>query len=183
MSDSVLLAAKNGSVDAVNELVSLVQGYICTIAKSFLGTNHPASIDAEDLMQDTLLEVIRDLPDCRAETMESFMAWCGFIVRNRVYNAIKAAKTVKRGRGVKHVPIDEVEVSSRRSHEAAVEASEQLDIIMKLASGQNDQMRSVVELMVQGHSFSEICEKLQVTKYAAYGTIKRFRAKVAEVVA
>jgi RNA polymerase sigma factor (sigma-70 family) len=183
MSDSVLLAAKNGSVEAVNELVTKVQGYICTIAKSFLGTNHPASIDAEDLMQDALLEVIRDLPECRAETMESFMAWCGFIVRNRVYNAIKAAKTVKRGRGVKHLPIDEIEVSSGRSHEAAVEASEQLEIILKLASGQNEQMRSVVELMAQGDSFAEICEKLQLTKFAAYATMKRFRAKVAEAVA
>ena len=187
MSDSVLLAAKNGSVDAVNELVSLVQDYVYTVAKNFLGTNHSAAFDVEDMMQDALLAIIRDLPQCQAETYESFVGWVSYVVRNRVYNTIKATKVQKRGSGRHTISLENDEIIQDDailvSEDRTEETREQLDILFALARGhKSERVRSVALLFMDGMSYEQIAEKLGCTKYSAYAAMKRFRAEALELV-
>lgn len=212
MSDSVLLAAKSGSVDAVNELVVLIQDYVFTVAKNFLGNNHSPSIDVEDVMQDALLAIIRDLPQCQAETYESFVGWASYVVRNRVYNTITREKCQKRGSGKKVLSLsylnntsDKREVmeqtylsaydasdfnrdtsralSQRDSGLQSEETREQLDILHDLARGhKSERVRSVALLFMDGFSYEEIAETLGCTKYSAYAAMKRFRADALELV-
>ncbi len=186
MSDSVLVAAKSGSVEAVNQLIGLVQDYVFTVAKSFLGKNHSAAVDVEDLMQDALLAIITDLSQCQAETYEGFLGWASYVVRNRVYNSVKRLKTQKRGGRAKvvsiddeYIPDDAVLVSEDRSEEDR----EQLDILFQLANGQkSERVRSVALLFMEGLSYDEIAERLSCTKFAAHAAMKRFRREARELI-
>ena len=186
MSDSVLLAAKSGSVEAVNKLIGLVQDYVFTVAKSFLGKNHSAAVDVEDLMQDALLAIITDLPQCQDETYEGFIGWASYVARNRVYNAVKRMKTQKRGGRAKVVSIDEEYLADDAvlvSEDRSEEDREQLDILFRLANGQkSERVRFVALLFMEGLSYDEIAEKLSCTKFAARAAMKRFRREARELV-
>lgn len=95
--DSRLLAARNGSVDALGQLFAQCIADLEQIARQQLSRKLKAKCDPADLVQETALEAHRDFAHFHGNTVRDFSAWLRQILLNNAANVNRSfAQTNKR---------------------------------------------------------------------------------------
>lgn len=201
MSNTVLESAKQGSVEALNELVGLVQGYVAYVLRVKLGPG--AGLDVEDLTQDVLLKLVENLPKFRGDNYDAFLGWASRICANTICKAIEKKRALKRGGAVQTVSInrpwlnnaseqthsrggwveDRKEVEASLLIETDGEVAERADFVKGklrdtrkyLAGHKGSRVRDVVGMMLDGATVEEVAERLAVSVGVVQSAVKRFR--------
>lgn len=95
--DGRLLAARNGSADALGQLIAQCAPDLQQIARQQLTRKLQAKCDPADLLQETALEAHRDFAHFHGNTMRDFSAWLRQILLNNAANINRSfAQTNKR---------------------------------------------------------------------------------------
>jgi len=124
--------------------------------------------DVEDALQETLLAVTRSLPGLRPDT--SVGAWAAAIARNK-------AKDVLRRQGRPASPDPVVDVPTEVERFTSQWAS-RADVELALA-GLSDKLRPVFVLAdVEGFSYDEIAERLDIGRNTVASRLRRARAQL-----
>jgi RNA polymerase sigma-70 factor (ECF subfamily) len=76
-----------------------------------LSPNRDPCISAEDLFQETLTQAWRDIGDYEFRGPAAFYRWLKTIAEHRLQDALKAARTAKRGGGRRPVPVHNLDGS------------------------------------------------------------------------
>lgn len=124
--------------------------------------------DVEDALQETLLAVSRSLPSFRGEA--SVLAWACGIARNK-------ARDIRRRKGrpaapdpVSHIPSEVDRFTSQWASRADVE---------RALAGLSDKLRPVFELAdIEGFSYGEIAEQLDLERNTVASRLRRARAQL-----
>ena len=200
MSNIVLQEAKSGSVEALNELIGLVSGYVCYIIKVQTGTSR-VGVDTEDMTQDALLKVVECLAQFRGDNYEAFLGWVGAIARNIVYKALEKSRSKSRGGHVTIVSLEGFDVASRsewagrtdsefysefQSIQNAIAAEEdsfdreeivkQVEEIREAVAGHpGKRVREVMGVILSGGTVQSAAQQVGCTLIAAESAVKRFR--------
>lgn len=166
-------AAQRGDADAYARLVQMWAGPLLRFCRRQL----PATIDAEDVVQDVLLIGWQKLPDL--EDRVRFRAWLYTIARNRCREVVRTAgRRATEPMSPQEVP---VRIDTRRSpegthvHNAAMAAL--AGVIEDLPE---EQARVWTMAQLDGLGYAEIAEIEEVPVSTVRGRLARARATVAE---
>ena len=85
----LLLRARTGDADAAGELLGKYREYLKVLAARHLDSPLAARIDASDLVQQTCLSVVRQLPKFEGNDEAAFVAWLKTIHEHNIQNAIR----------------------------------------------------------------------------------------------
>lgn len=143
------------------------------VAEATNGQNMPADKSLEDLTQEVLLQVFRDIAEFKVEPGASFSGWVRMIAHRKLNDVWRRARTKKRGGGrQRHLSdFDETGGRERFADERVprqsmlVRYQELQDALQKALGELSDKHKRVIELrLFQGKSFAEIMPLLGYTK-------------------
>jgi RNA polymerase sigma factor (sigma-70 family) len=143
------------------------------VAEATQGTNLPTDKNLDDLTQEVLLQVFRDIAQFRVEPGASFSGWVRMIADRKVKDYWRRARAKKRGSGkLRHLgEFDEAGGRERFADERTPRQSmlvryQELQERLQQALGElSDKHKRVIELrLFQGKPFAEIMPLLGYTK-------------------
>ncbi|TWU38993.1 ECF RNA polymerase sigma-E factor [Novipirellula aureliae] len=92
----LLVASKEGDVDAFGRLLEQYRGYLLMLAHRYLSQRLRRRIDPSDIVQLTFLEANNDLSAFRGKTPAEFSGWLRGILRNNVATAVTRHVTTQK---------------------------------------------------------------------------------------
>jgi RNA polymerase sigma-70 factor, ECF subfamily len=162
-------AAQRGDLIAFELLVRRYGTPAYRIALRILGN----PTDAEDVMQDSLLQAWQALPELRDKRF--FSTWLYRIVTNRCLNAIRSRRATE-------VLPNEIEDETRRPNHVT-EARRQLQTLLRAIMRLTPEQRVPFVLReLEGLSYEEIAEVLGTTVPAVKGRLHRARLALLEAI-
>ena len=143
------------------------------VAEAAYGQNLPADKSLEDLSQEVLLQVFRDIDEFKVEPGASFSGWVRMITHRKLNDYWRRERAKKRGGGkLKHLgDFDETGgrerfPDDRMPRQSMLVRYQELQGALQKALGElSDKHKRVIELrLFQGKSFAEIMPMLGYTK-------------------
>jgi len=143
------------------------------VAEATHGQNLPTDKNLDDLTQEVLLQVFRDIGEFKVEPGASFSGWVRMVAARKLNDYWRRARAKKRGGGkVKHLgDFDETGGRERFADDKVPRQSmlvryHELQESLQQALGElSDKHKRVIELrLFQGKSFAEIMPLLGYTK-------------------
>lgn len=163
---------KNGSVEAFEEVVRRYQQYAFRIAYGILGNDR----DAEDMVQEAFITIYYKIPGLRSP--EAFPAWLAKIVTNL------CLRTSEKSGKCTNLPLESVENSladSSAVNDVYRQSDFKQDVHRAILSLPLDYRTVVVLRDLQGYSYSEITEILDVPVGTVKSRIHHGRTLLAEI--
>jgi RNA polymerase sigma factor (sigma-70 family) len=171
MSYELVQDAKSGKPYAMVDLLTKITEDITNIVWHYLGTRYSHRIDAEDVVQEVLFQVARDLPSCEATDWKQFMCWVFFISRNNTYKSVSLIKLGKSSADRTQAIGESWEASGHtQAPDQIAMHKEQVQEIMDLAQSISPRAREVCELLGQGNTPKEIAQILGIDVWEIYST-------------
>jgi RNA polymerase sigma factor (sigma-70 family) len=188
MTNELLQNAKSGNMTAMNDLLQQSRRYACSVAYFYVSQRPTRGFDAEDAVQNAMMEVFRDLHACKATTWADYLSWLSCVTRNCCYKLV--VKTNAKKRAANRTVALPVLADPDRAYdtgafnvpgsdplpENTLIADETRQQLLRLARGLGEIERNVCELMIEGCEPSEIADLLQLPVRRVYNAAKRFRA-------
>lgn len=175
--DEVILAdiraAQDGDADAYARIVKSWGGRLLRFCRN----NLPATIDAEDVVQDVLLTAWQKLPGL--DDRSRFRAWMYTIARNRCREVIRTAGR----RATDPVSPEEVavKIDSRQDPARAHARDTAMMALRKSVAGLPDTQRSIwVMAQIDGLGYAEIADIEGLPLSTVRGRLARARATIAK---
>lgn len=175
--DEVILAdiraAQDGDADAYARIVKSWGGRLLRFCRN----NLPATIDAEDVVQDVLLTAWQKLPGL--DDRSRFRAWMYTIARNRCREVIRTAGR----RATDPVSPEEVavKIDSRQDPARAHARDAAMVALRKSVAGLPDTQRSIwVMAQIDGLGYAEIADIEGLPLSTVRGRLARARATIAK---
>jgi RNA polymerase sigma-70 factor (ECF subfamily) len=149
-------------------------------------------VAAEDVLQQTFIQVFRDIGSYRPRAGASFWSWLKAIADHRVYDAVRTARRKKRGGNAARVELhcdggsiaDLIEMLSTggRSPSQSVAKREAIQAIrIAVAELPADQRLAVQLRCLDGRSLDEVAAALVRTPNAVRGLLHRAKQQLREV--
>jgi RNA polymerase sigma-70 factor (ECF subfamily) len=148
-------------------------------------------IDAEDVIQQTFVQVVRDIEHCRADAEASFSAWLRAIAEHRLQDAIRRIAAEKRGgrrpRACRVVSPHEssmiglIEMLSAGSHRPSRSAMrhEAIEATREAIENLPERYREAVRLRcLEGRSLQETAAIMGRSPRAVQGLVDRAKKKL-----
>jgi RNA polymerase sigma-70 factor (ECF subfamily) len=159
-------AAKQGDKEAERQMFSALTVRFGIIANLKVRNSE----DAEELVQDTLMTISKEIKQLKV--VSSFKAWAHQVFENRLLNYI--TRKQRRSKVDAKAPVDE------GSHGSWANPNPDLmiqlkDCMVKVRSANNRYARILV-LHYQGFSTEEICDRLDITPQNLYMIMSRARS-------
>jgi len=175
--DEVILAdiraAQDGDADAYARIVKSWGGRLLRFCRN----NLPATIDAEDVVQDVLLTAWQKLPGL--DDRSRFRAWMYTIARNRCREVIRTAGR----RATDPVSPEEVavKIDSRQDPARAHARDAAMVALRKSVAGLPDSQRRIwVMAQIDGLGYAEIADIEGLPLSTVRGRLARARATIAK---
>lgn len=168
--DDLLTAAKNGDVEAENELFSKLRARISNLVQYRLWN----SCHAEDIVQEIMVTILAkyrttDLP-------KGLLPWVNGVTRNKVKNYIRTAKKAPTDLG-EETPQDE-----REGPDAILTNEELEEVIARALRKLNEKQKGIMRALLEGDIKSYISEHRHKTPLGTlYADIHRCRNRFMEL--
>ena len=166
-------AAQDGDADAYARIVKSWGGRLLRFCRN----NLPATIDAEDVVQDVLLTAWQKLPGL--DDRSRFRAWMYTIARNRCREVIRTAGR----RATDPVSPEEVavKIDSRQDPARAHARDAAMMALRKSVAGLPDSQRRIwVMAQIDGLGYAEIADIEELPLSTVRGRLARARATIAK---
>jgi RNA polymerase sigma-70 factor (ECF subfamily) len=150
-------------------------------------------VDADDILQQTFLQVFRDIRDFEPTGQGSFYAWLRGIAENRLFDCIRQQKRKKRGGDFKRqVAVGGAESSAaadildmlsgkKGTPSVSVARRELIDAVhVGLACLPEDQRKAIQLHCLEGRSLEETAELMEKTPGAIRALVHRGKGKLQE---
>jgi RNA polymerase sigma-70 factor (ECF subfamily) len=99
----MIAAAISGDRIALESLLLRHHDPLLRYLKSLLARKGVTTVDAEDVLQETLVEAFRRIETLESRGEEAFAAWLKLVARTRLSNMLKGHRAAKRGGGKRRI--------------------------------------------------------------------------------
>ena len=163
----------------------LFRTYLSVLARVALRRGGPLQnkIDASDLVQSALLHAVVALPQFRGDTNQEFAAWLRRILANRLADKVRHFRRQKRDVALEDHYCETLEDSARRLAQIPADLTtpsqhvirnEKARYVAECLAALSPDQQIVVELHhLEDYSVSEIAERLNKSKSAVAGLLRR----------
>jgi RNA polymerase sigma-70 factor, ECF subfamily len=102
----LLSRARAGETQALGELCALYRNYLRMVVRARLGPRLRARVELSDVVQETLVEVIRQFPGFHGQTEVALAGWLRYLVGQKLADLARYHGRVKRDRDGRTRPLD-----------------------------------------------------------------------------
>lgn len=189
----LMAEARAGRMDALGELCDLYRNYLRMVVRTGLGPKLRERVELSDVVQEALVEVVRQFPQFTGQNEAALVGWLRRLVGQKLADLARYHHRVKRGAGDAAVPLDAAWDSPNAggSHEAGgrlldvlalsqtspSEAASRRELIVLLADALGALPEAEAEVLwlyhADGLSFEAIGERLGLTRKVVRGVWAR----------
>jgi RNA polymerase sigma-70 factor (ECF subfamily) len=172
-----LLAARAGSQEALGRLLELCRGYLLLVAERELAPDLRAKGGASDLVQETLLEAVRDFGRFQGDTEAELLAWLRRLLLNNLISFTRLYRETEKRQVDREVALEAGSSADRRGTEPSAGGASPSDLVVRAEDAESirrsverlpEDYRRVLQLRYgEGRSFEEIGSLLGLTVNAA----------------
>jgi RNA polymerase sigma-70 factor (ECF subfamily) len=172
-----LSAARAGSPEALGRALEACRDYLLRIAQHELGPDLQAKGGASDLVQETVLDAVRDFAHFQGKTEAELLQWLRRLLLNNLADFTRQYRDTAKRQIEQEVRLEDDDSSAERggglaaawpSPSGEAMANEQAEAIRRAVERLPDDYRRVIVLRYQKErSFEEIGELLGLTANAA----------------
>jgi RNA polymerase sigma-70 factor (ECF subfamily) len=165
------------SPDSLGQALEACRGYLLLVAQRELGPQLNAKGGASDLVQETLLDAVRDFARFRGDSEGELLRWLRRLLLNNLADFTRQFRETSKRQIERELRLQSVDSSVQRVGELAtsqpspssqLRADEERDAIRNVVDKLPEAYRRVIVLRYQdGRSFEEIARVLGVTANAA----------------
>ncbi|MDP6444919.1 MAG: RNA polymerase sigma factor [Pirellulaceae bacterium] len=189
---ALIQAAQAGSQLAFQELMLLYCDDLQRHIQARLPNSARASVSAEDILQDTLVDLCRDFADFRLADGGAFRAWSRGVAEHRLADTLRFLNRKKRGGDRLRVDTAHPAGESRRDLIDQIPATASTPSVRLARSEANEALRIALETLPEQHqialrmrffdgcSYDDIATTLQCSTSAVQGILRRGKQKLAE---
>lgn len=192
----VIESARGGNVQTLGRLLQLYRNYLSVLATTQLDRRLRRRMSTSDLVQETMLAAHRDFPQFRGGSEGELLAWLRQILSNRLSHAVEKNIHAQKRDVRREVAIEQVaqrigDSAIRMSSLFADKVSTPSQIVgqRELAAELSNQLAKlkpnyrdvIVYRNLQGLSFEEVAERMEIKSGAARMLWTRAIAKFKEV--
>src|SRR3982074_1734620 len=102
----LMARARAGETDDAGELCALYRNYLRMLVRSGLGPKLRERVELSDVVQEALVEVVRQFPKFTGQTEGALVGWLRRLVGEKLADLGRYHHRVKRGGGVSPVTFD-----------------------------------------------------------------------------
>ena len=177
----LLTRAREGDSNALAALLERYEPRVLRIVRRRIGPSLRGRVESGDVVQDTMIEVMRSFVDFTPKDERSFLRWISGVVENRMRNLWRSAQ----GRTVDELASadsGDVPVIPDTSGEALDRELER-ELLSQAMETLRDDFRRVVHLRHFARlSFQEIGDQMGRSEDAAWALHKRAKAELARTI-
>ena len=182
-SQRLVLRAREGDESALWQLTNDWRPYLKKIVRGELGNELSSKLDESDVVQRSMVHVVKRFDDFRGENVHQWQAWLKTIVRNEVHNVRRYWRQQKRtSRGERPVDdLPQLQADQSTPSQSALRrerASRLLQTIEQLTPEQQDLVKC---RHFQGMSHAEIAQRLNISEDACRQRWKSVLEKLAKL--
>jgi RNA polymerase sigma-70 factor (subfamily 1) len=179
----LLARARAGETDALGELCVLYRNYLRMVVRSGLGTKLRERVELSDVVQEVLVEVVRQFPQFNGETEAAVLGWMRRLVGQRLADlgryhgrakragdamALKLDAAPERGsraEAERGAQVIDALCLSQTSPSQVVSKREQFDVLADALAGLAEQEADVVWLyFAESLTFDAIGQRLNLSR-------------------
>jgi RNA polymerase sigma-70 factor (ECF subfamily) len=189
----LLELAQTGDEQACRELLLDVADRLERYITGKMPQKHQGSFSAEDVLQEVLFAIHRDLASFSPQSGASFYSWCYRIADNRLLDAIRRFERKKRGGDRKKVErvseqsgaefIDAVPGKATTPSVRVAKKERAVAVHEALEDLPENQREALKMRFIENRSQNSIAGRLAVSQAAVEGLLKRGKHKLAEMLA
>jgi RNA polymerase sigma-70 factor (ECF subfamily) len=172
-----LSAARDGSPEALGQMLEACRGFLLLIAREELGGELHAKGSASDLVQETFIEAQRDLSQFHGNDEDELLAWLRQLLLNNLRDFRRRYRGARKRDAGREVSLESaggqrgferLSISDSASPSEKATQSEEAEIVKRALERLSDDHRRVLLLRYQeGLSFEEIGARLDRSANAA----------------
>jgi RNA polymerase sigma-70 factor (ECF subfamily) len=102
----LLSRARAGEADALGELCALYRNYLRMVVRTGLGPRLRERLELSDVVQEALVEVVRQFPQFTGQNEAALVGWLRRLVSQKLADLGRYHSRTKRAGGVNTVPLD-----------------------------------------------------------------------------
>ena len=169
--------ARTGSSEALGRLLEACRGYLLLIAQRELDPHLQAKGGISDLVQETLLDALRDFPRFQGKTEAEVLAWLRRLLLNNLVSFTRRYRDAGKRQIGREVPLEAGDSSAERGGRvpantpspsgAAMDREQAAAIERALERLPDDYRRAIVLRYREERSFEDMGRELNLTPNAA----------------
>lgn len=102
----LMARARAGQAEALGELCALYRNYLRMLVRSGLGPRLRERVELSDVVQEALVEVVRQFPGFTGQDEAALVGWLRRLVGQKLADLGRYHSRVKRGAGASALPLD-----------------------------------------------------------------------------
>src|SRR5712671_2161644 len=102
----LMAKARAGETDALGELCALYRNYLRMIVRTGLGPKLRERVELSDVVQEALVEVVRQFPQFTGQNEAALVGWLRRLVGQKLADLGRYHSRAKRSGGAPDVPLD-----------------------------------------------------------------------------
>jgi RNA polymerase sigma-70 factor (ECF subfamily) len=183
--------ARAGEAEALGELCALYRNYLRMVVRTGLGPRLRERVELSDVVQEALVEVVRQFPQFTGQSEAALLGWLRRLVGQKLADLGRYHSRAKRAGGATAVPLDaaagptgragdesgrllDMLALSQTSPSQAVSKREQLVLLADAFAGLPEQEADVLWLYhAEGLSFEAIGQRLGLSRKSIRGIFAR----------
>ncbi len=187
----LLSRARAGETEALGELCALYRNYLRMVVRTGLGPRLRERVELSDVVQEALVEVVRQFPQFTGQTEAALLGWLRRLVGQKLADLGRYHSRAKRAGGATALPLDaapepgggrgeeggrllDMLSLSQTSPSQAVSQREQLVLLADAVAGLADGEAEVLWLYyAEGLSFEAIGQRLGLSRKSVRGIYAR----------
>ena len=188
----LLSRARAGETEALGELCALYRNYLRMVVRTGLGPRLRERVELSDVVQEALVEVVRQFPQFTGQTEAALLGWLRRLVGQKLADLGRYHSRVKRAGGATAVPLDaaldpggragaeesgrllDMLALSQTSPSQAVSKREMLGLLADAFAGLPEQEADVLWLYyADSLSFEAIGQRLELSRKSVRGIYAR----------
>ena len=173
--EELVRLAQTGNAPAQRHLMERFRPLVQTLAAPYTG----AAFDREDLVQEGLVALFSAVYAYQPEKAASFRTFASVCIANRLRSAARESAAQKNAPMHAYVPLDTLEIAEDSDPVHQVISDETVDEWFRIFEQDLSALENkVLRCCLNGYSYQEIAEMLQITEKAADNALQRIRKKL-----
>jgi RNA polymerase sigma-70 factor (ECF subfamily) len=169
-------AARGGSREALGRLLDACRAYLLVVANRNLAPDLGGKVGGSDLVQETLLEALRDFGRFEGRTEDELLAWLCRILLHNLANVTRQYRDTGKRNVAREVPLPDAPraevqnglIDPGASPSARAVAREQAEELERVLAGLPEHYRTVIRLRhLERRPFAEVGRLMGVSAEAA----------------
>jgi RNA polymerase sigma-70 factor (ECF subfamily) len=104
--DELMTRAREGQADALAEICDHYRNYLRVVVRSELKSRLRERVELSDVIQEVLVEIVRQFPNFTGENEAALLGWMRRLVAQKLADLGRFHKRLKRGGGVSPISLD-----------------------------------------------------------------------------